>query len=194
MEGKAMLAAMLLALGADTNSSEADQRLSAMATLYEQVCLKAFPDDKAVETLMKSQDARELTPEEVKVTMRNDPARGWELKDRGATVWVEFPPFHACTVRWNASQVGALDAYRAVADAYETARKGFEPFDALNADQGAIHIHMVGERRTLPDRSAESLMVIDQRINDPARRATGETGVSLRFVHQLAPPPPRGAK
>ena len=189
-----MLVLMMLALDAGNSSSDADQRLSAMSSLYDQVCLKAFPDDKAVETLMKAQDARELTPQEVRVTMRDDPARGWELRGRGATVWVEFPPFHACSVRWNTSEVGDLGVCRQAADAYESTRGGFRPIAPLDADQGAIHIHALGERRILPDQGAESLMVIDQHISDPKRREAGETGVSLRFVHQFAPPPPSGAK
>jgi hypothetical protein len=192
-----MLVAMLLALASgtgaqETGAQEADQRLAAMTALYEQVCLKAFPDDKAVETLMKAQDARELTPDQVKVTMGADPARAWALPGAGATVWIEFPPFHACTVRWNTSQVGDLGVYRAAAQAYENTRSGFEPMNAMETDQGPIHIHLVGEQRRFPDRSGESLMVIDQHISDPKRRAAGETGVSLRFVHQFSPPPPGG--
>jgi len=35
----------LLALFAETSTAQADQRLSQMTALYEQVCLKAFPDD-----------------------------------------------------------------------------------------------------------------------------------------------------
>lgn len=189
-----MLVSMLLALVSGTSASEADQRLSHMTALYEQACLKAFPDDKAVESLMKAQDARELSPDEVKVTMGNDPARGWELKGGGATVWIEFPPFHACSVRWNTSEVGDLGAYRQAADAYERGLAGFRPMAPMDANQGAIHIHAIGDQRVLQGQGAESLMVIDQHISDPKRREAGETGVVLRFVHQFAPPPPNPAK
>ncbi len=188
-----MLASMLLALVSATGASEADQSFSNMATLYEQVCLKAFPDDKAVESLMKAQEARELSPGQIKVTMGNDPARAWELKGGGATVWIEFPPFHACSVRWNTSQVGDLGTYRKAAATYERSRGGFKPMAPIEADQGAIHIHAVGDQRMLEDHGAESLMVIDQQISDPKRREAGETGVVLRFVHQFAPPPPNPA-
>lgn len=190
----AMLAFMMLAVVANNSPPEADQRLATMSALYDQVCLKAFPDDKAIETLMKAQDARELTPEEVRVTMRNDPARGWELRGRGATVWIEFPPFHACSVRWNTTQVGDLAVYRQAADAYESTQSGFRPITPIDTDQGPIHIHASGEQRILQGQGAESLMVIDQHISDPKRREAGETGVVLRFVHQFAPPRPSGAK
>lgn len=81
-----------LALLVSPVASEAEERLTRMTMLYQDICLKTFPDDKAVEALMTAQDARELTQAEVKVTMRDDPARGWELKDKVATVWIEFPP------------------------------------------------------------------------------------------------------
>jgi hypothetical protein len=189
-----MLVWMLAALVAGTSSSEADQRLANMAMLYDQVCLKTFPDDEAVATLMKAQGARELSPDEVKVTMRDDPARGWELKGGGATVWVEFPPFHACSVRWNAPQIGDLGVYRQVANAYEGSHGGFKPMAPLDGDQGVIHIHAVGEQRRLQSQATESLFVFDQHISDPKRREAGETGVVLRFVHQFTQPPQGGTK
>lgn len=181
---------MLLALVAAAASPDAGQRLSRMTALYEEVCLKAFPDDKAVEALMMKQNARELTPEEVKVTMGDDPARGWSLvQDGGLTVWLEFPPFHACSVRWNAAEIGDLSGYRAIAKSYEGIRGGFHPMDPVNTDHGYIHAHATGEERILPDGS-ESLFIIDQHISDAKRRAAGETGVVVRFVHQIAKPPP----
>jgi len=185
---------MLLASAADTGALEADLRLSNMTALYEHVCLKAFPDDRAVEALLKTQDARELSPEEVKVTMGDDPARGWALKEGWATVWVEFPPFHACSVRWNTPQVGALDGYRAVVAGYETAHGGFGPIEPYDTEHGDIHIHAIGERRTLPDQTAEALFVIDQHVSDPKRREAGETGIVIRFVHQFTQPSAASAK
>ena len=183
-----MLTAM--ALLAATPSAEADLRLARMTALYEQVCLKSFPDDKAVGVLMRARNARELTPEEVKVTMRDDPARGWDLGDGGATLWIEFPPYHACSVRWSAPRVGDLAAYRAIADDYERASGGFRPFPAYDVDREDIHIHAVGEQRALSGGAEESLFFFDQHISDPKRRQAGETGVVVRFVHQFAPPAP----
>jgi len=179
---------LLLALLANPGETEADQRQSRMTSLYEQVCLKTFPDDKAVAALMTARNARELTLAEVKVTMGDDPARGWDLQDGGATLWIEFPPYHACSVRWNTPQIGDLSAYRAIADTYERTAGEFQPIDPFNGDQGDIHIHAVGEQRTLANKTIESLFIFDQQISDPKRRASGETGVVLRFVHQFAPP------
>ncbi len=179
---------ILLALITIPSPLEAEQRLARMTMLYEEVCLRTFPDDKAVEALMVAQGARELTPDEVRVTMRDDPARGWDLKDGGGSIWIEFPPFHACSVRWNSPQIGDLGGYRAVAKSYENAAGGFRPIAPFETDQGDIHIHAEGEERTLPDKTTESLFIFEQHITDPQRRRAGETGVSLRFVHQFAPP------
>lgn len=181
-----MLALYMLAAAA--SPVDADQRLARMAGLYDQICLRTFPDDNAVAALMRAQNARELTEAEVRVTMRNDPARGWQLADRSATVWIEFPPYHACSVRWSSPTIGNLAPYRAIADRYERSKGGFAPIRPMDGDQGDIHIHAVGERRVLPDKSTESLYIFDQHITNPARRAAGETGVSMRFVHQFALP------
>jgi hypothetical protein len=126
--------------------------------------------------------------------MRDDPARGWELKDKTATVWIEFPPFHACSVRWSAPEIGDLGLYKNIAAKYEIAAGGFQSVDTYDDDQGDIHIHAVGEQKILPDKTIESLFVFDQHISNPKRREAGETGVSLRFVHQLAFPIPTVSK
>jgi hypothetical protein len=185
---------LILALLASPAGSEAEDRLSRMTTLYQQVCLKTFPDDQAVANLMIARNARELAPAEVRVTMGDDPARGWDLNDGGATLWIEFPPFHACSVRWSTPQIGALSAYRTVANEYESAVGGFDRIEPFDNDQGDIHVHAVGEQRTLPDQSAEALFVIDQQINNPKRREAGETGFSIRFVHQFAAPAPGASR
>jgi hypothetical protein len=179
---------MLLPLLAEISTAEADQRLARMTALYEQVCLKTFPDDKAVAALMAARNARELTPAEVKVTMNDDPARGWDLNDGGATLWIELPPYHTCSVRWNTPRIGDLSAYRAIADKYESTTSGYTPIPPFDRDAGDIHVHAIGEQRILPNKGAESLFIFDQHITDPKRREAGETGFVLRFVHQFAPP------
>lgn len=74
---------LLAALAAAALPTDDDQRLARMVALYDQACVKTFPDDKAVEALMVARGAKELSPEAVKVTMRDDPARGWNLGDGG---------------------------------------------------------------------------------------------------------------
>ena len=179
---------LLPVLAASASLVAINDRQSRLTALYEDVCLKAFPDDAAVAVLMKAQNARELSVEEVKVTMVDDPARAWELPDQSATIWLELPPYHACSVRWNAPQLGDLTTYRAIADRYEATLGGFQPIKPFDADYGDIHVHAIGEKRKRTDVPAESLFIFDQKITDAKRRQAGETGLSLRFVHQLAPP------
>ena len=176
---------LLLALIGVAALAEYDQQVERMTALYEEVCLKAFPDDKAVETAMRARGAMELTQEQVKVTMRDDPARGWELKDKSASVWLEFPPYHACSVRWNAPELGDLAPYRAVARSYQEQQGGFGPMKTMERDSGDIHVRAIGERRRLANGSWETMYVFDQHITDAKRRAAGETGYDLRFVHQF---------
>lgn len=165
-----------------------DPRAGRMAALYDEVCLRAFPDDKAVDAAMAAKGAKPLTPDQVKVTLREDPGRGWSVEDGDRTVFVflEAPPYHACSVRWPAP-AGAddLGAYRAVVDPFVAQRPGFAAMPPREMDMGALHISAAGQQRVLPNGGAESLFVIDQHVTDPARRARGETGMMRRFVHQL---------
>lgn len=185
---------VLIAMIAGAASVEAENRASKAAQLYSEVCLTAFPDDAAVEAAMQSLDARELPQEEVKVTFRADPGRARELKDKSATVWLELPPYHACSVRWNSPDMPDFTAYRAIADRFEARRGSFTPVGPWEDDVGAIHIHATGEQRQLPNGGYESLFIFQQYLTDEQRRAAGETGYSLRFVHQFAPPEPPAAQ
>jgi hypothetical protein len=176
---------------AAASPTQADAHIARMAALYDEVCLRAFPDDDAMIALASAKAAREYSPDEVRVTMRDDPARGWLMADGNTTIWLEFPPYHACSVRWSMAVPGAPAPYRAVIEPYMKAKGGFRPLPPQQADQGPIRIQAVGESRPLPDGGAESLYIFLQHIADPQRRAAGETGVSMRFVHQFAPPPPQ---
>ncbi|WP_375396002.1 hypothetical protein [uncultured Sphingomonas sp.] len=162
-----------------------------MATLYDEACLQAFPIDSAVDTLMAAKGATPLTPEQVKVTLVDDPGRGWSIKDgeREILVFLELPPFHACSVRRFTEVVDpALSQYRPVTDAFEKGHPGFTPMKPYDADRSDIHVHAVGEQRMLPGGGAESLFVFDQHVIDPERRAKGDTAINLRFVHQIKTP------
>lgn len=165
-----------------------DAALTRLVALYDEVCLQAFPIDGAVDKLMAARGATALTPAEVKVTLVNDPGRGWQVKDgdRDVYVFLELPPFHACSVRrFFTGGMPALAAYRTVADRFEADHPGFAPVSPYDADRGDLHVHAIGEQRLLPGGSQESLFVFDQHVIDPAKRAAGQTAINLRFVHQL---------
>jgi hypothetical protein len=161
-----------------------------MLTLYDEVCLKAFPDDKAIDALMAAEGAVPLTPEQVRVTFNDDPGRGWLLDDgdRKIQIMLELPPYHACSVRGTTPNgFGDLTAYRDLTAAFKQTRPGFEPAGPYDMDRPElqIHIHAIGEARKLQDGMSETLLLFDQRVTDPQRRANGETGVDIRFVHQI---------
>lgn len=159
-----------------------------MAALYDEACLQTFPIHAQVDALMAKKGATPLTAEQVKVMLRDDPGRGWRLKngDTDMFVFLELPPFHACSVRAGIDGGPVnLTAYRRVTDAYKMGHPGWTAEKPMNADMGPIHIRAEHEARSLPGGGSESLMVIDQHITDPARRAKGETGTMLRFVRQI---------
>lgn len=165
-----------------------DPALARLTALYDEVCLQAFPIDAAVDKAMADRGATPLTPEQVKVTLVDDPGRGWRIRDgdRDILIFLELPPFHACSVRRDfAAGLPDLSAYRPVADRFEAGHGGFAPVRSFDMDRGDLHVHAVGEQRMLPGGSAEALFVFDQHVIDPAKRAAGQTAVNVRFVHQL---------
>lgn len=172
-------------------SSTPSDVLGRMAALYDEVCLKTFPIDTEMDALMARKGAKPLTSDEVKVTLGSDPGRGWLIKDgdRDIQVYLELPPYHACTVR-RMTTAGMDDdsAYRRVVEPYKASHAGFGPGSILNRDMAGLRVHGVSEARELPGGGGESLMVVDQQVIDPARRAKGETAISLRFVHQIRLP------
>ena len=179
---------LLAALIASPQAQPVTADLSAMVALYDEICLKTFPIDEQVDALMAKKGAKPLTPDEVKVTLRDDPGRAWWIKDgeRTYSVFLELPPFHACSVRGNVgSGVRDLTGYRAAVDAFKASHRGFATQPPMDADQGDIHIHAETEFRALPGGTGEQLMVIGQHITNAERRAKGETGTVLRFVHQI---------
>jgi hypothetical protein len=180
---------LLLLMLTGAAQTDAEQRLSRMTALYDQVCLRAFPNDDAIAALMAERHATSLTSEEVKTTLGDDPGHGWRVEggEADGLLIIEDPPYHACSLRWPMPADFDLHEYRAVADTFERG-KAFAPVVPYDADIGDIHAHSVGEQRRLPDGGFESLFVIDQHITDPERRAAGETGTMLRFVHQYAAP------
>jgi len=179
---------IIFAAALTATTPHADPILARMVTLYDEICLRTFPDDAAIDALMKAKGATPMTPEEVKVTLNEDPGRGWFLPDgdRNIQVTVEMPPYHACVVRrMTPSGFSDLSPYQAVVEPFRKSNPGFGPAGDFDRDIGDIHIHATGEIRPLPDGRSETLYIFDQHMTDAARRAEGETGVQVRFVHQI---------
>ena len=182
---------LVIAALAATQPTVPDRTLARMVALYDEVCLQTFPIDAEVDALMARKGATPLTPEQVRITLVNDPGRGWMLTDgdREVLIFVEMPPYHACSVRrFTPAGFADLGAYRAVVDPYEASHPDFAPVQPYDTDRGNLHIHAIGEKRPLPTGGAETLYVFDQHINDPTKRAAGQTAVNVRFVHQIIDP------
>ncbi|MBB4152865.1 hypothetical protein GGQ80_000753 [Sphingomonas jinjuensis] len=181
-----LLAALLAqaATAAPAPGSMPDQ----LAALYDEVCLRTFPYDAAVDELMKRKAAIPLTPAEVKTTLRDDPGRGWRLPGpdgRSISIFIELPPYHACSVRAGIGTAPLdLAAYRRAVAAFEETRPGFAAQKPADMTVESIRIRAIQEVRPLPG-GHESLLVITQQLTDPVRIAKGEGGTELRFVHQI---------
>ncbi|MCJ2184020.1 hypothetical protein MTR62_15145 [Novosphingobium sp. 1949] len=179
----------------------APDEFAGIVAVYEDVCLKTFPDDAALITRMEQLGWRPLSPDAVKVTMGDDPARGWQSPTSATSVWLEFPPYHACSVRWNAPQRPDPAPYEAAKQRYVAAYRARQPqpsaqdghwerdlTDAnMHVDVRYTTLQARPEARDPADLKIENLMFVAQSLNDPERRAAGETGYVLRFVHQLPP-------
>jgi hypothetical protein len=158
-----------------------------MIALYDQVCLRAFPDDKGVDSAMAQLGARPLKRSEVKIYLHDDPGRGWRLDSQGTvfTILVESPPYHACSVRLSTPEPFTdMGSYPALASAFEASRGGgFQSIPPYDADVEETHTHATGEQRVNTDNSAESLFYF---VNTPLTKSA--PGTEVRFVHQLASP------
>lgn len=168
----------------------ADDRVrDRMIALYDQVCLQAFPDDKAVESAMTGFGAAELTPAQVRTYLRDDPGRGWRVESGGTsfTVTLEAPPFHACAVRVMVdTPFTDLGSYPGIAAAYEQAHGGgFRAMQPMERDLDDIHIYGTGDQK-VTGTGGESLFYI---VYTPLKKAT-DAGAppqsEIRLAHQIA--------
>lgn len=161
-------------------------RLARAVDLYETACLRTFPDDQALDALMAARGATPLSDADVKVTLLDDPGRAWQVGEGAERllVFLELPPYHACSVRFTMPDAQYdLRSYRDVERRY-IGDATFTDVEPLEADQGDLHLHLVGKQRSVAG-GTETLMIVDQHITDIARRKAGETGVPLRFVRQI---------
>ena len=160
-----------------------------MIALYDEICLRAFPDDKAAGDAAARHNATPLTDAQVRVLLHDDPGIGWAVDGRTGrfNVTIEAPPFHACAVRtMTAAGFPDFGPYRALADRYE-AGGGYRAMSHMQFTRDNLEVGGGGEQRVTPDGGTESLLVI---LTTPTRpyRDRGDTAVEVRFTHQFAPP------
>lgn len=160
-------------------------QLAELIEVYDNVCLRAFPNDEAAARALAARGASAMQGDEVRIYLHDDPGRGWNLRGRTGLfrVTIEAPPFHACGVRtMTAAGFPDMAPYRALADRFE-AGGGYQSFPPVTRDVDNIRVSGGGERRVAGGR-AESLMVI---LSTPADkdRDPAHSAIEVRFVHQI---------
>jgi len=188
----AMLMAAMPAAGAaqyetPVNPPAPAAQLAEMIEIYDNVCLRAFPNDAAVARAIQMRGGTAMNAEEVRRRLHDDPGRGWNLGGRTARfeITIEAPPFHTCAVRTlTAAGFPDLAPYRTLAARFE-ANRGFRSIEAMTRDVGDLRVSGAGERRE--GGSPESLLVVLTTPNDKTRDAA-HSAVEVRFAHQIYAP------
>jgi hypothetical protein len=127
-----------------------------LAAVFEDFCLKRFPDDEAVKA--GAQDLTAMTPEQVKGLLKEDPGLGWYKKTPLALykITLELPPYHACAVRrMTANGLGEIRPYLAAITAFAAA-------------QGRDLVKQQGQKMDLP--AGPTVTIFPQAVTD----ATGQ--------------------
>lgn len=194
------LAAMPAAAAAQyetpVNPPDPVAQLAEMVALYDEVCLRAFPDDDAAARAATRYRAVPLSRAELRRFLHDDPGIGWQISGRTGRFDLtieQSPPYHACAVRtMTAAGFADMGPYQMLAARFERGR-GFERITPMDRVVRDLRIAGGGERRIDPDGGSESLLIA---ITTPAGdyRARGMTAVEVRFAHQYyrqtAPRPP----
>jgi hypothetical protein len=164
-------------------------QLAEMVALFDEICLKAFPDDAATAKAVGARQGTTMSAEDVRVYLHEDPGIGWHLTGRSAPfeITIEAPPFHACGIRTTAvAPFADMAPYKRLADAFE-ADVHPEKVGPMHGTVGNIDTSGGGEAWHRPDGKNEALFVF---ISTPVAeiRAKGQDAVEIRLVHQIQGP------
>lgn len=68
---------------------------------FSSVCLDAFPDSAATETMLQQKSALPMTQEQISASLHGDPGKGWLLKGSSAefAILIRTTPAQSCAVR-----------------------------------------------------------------------------------------------
>jgi hypothetical protein len=159
----------------------------AMIALYDEVCLRAFPDEDAAAGAAARHGATALSQAEVQTLLHDDPGIGWEVSGPAGRFQVtieQSPPYHACAVRtMTADGFADLGPYQRLAARYEQGRP-FERIGTMDRMVGNLHVVGGGEQLATGADASESLLIIITSASE-AQRARGDTAVEMRFTHQF---------
>jgi hypothetical protein len=192
----ALPAALPAQYEAPANPPDPAVQLAEMVALYDEICLRAFPDDDAAARAVARYRAVPLSEAEIRRFLHDDPGIGWQISGRTGRFDLtieQAPPYHGCGVRtMTAAGFADIRPYQALAARFERGG-GFERITPIDRVVGELRIVGGGERHIDPDGSSESLLIA---ITTPTgdHRAQGMTAIEVRFAHQYyrptAPRPP----
>jgi len=163
-------------------------QLAEMLTLYEDICLKTFPDDAAVARAVEARGAVAMSDAEVKSILHADPGRGWLLAGKTAPfkLTVEAPPYHACGVRTNTvAGFPSMQPYQDLVARYAKGRT-FQKVGPINQEVQGTQSVGAGDM-AMKGKLAEGLLVFTVQPL-PANRDSAGDAIQVRFVHQLVDP------
>lgn len=170
-----------------TNPPDPIAQRDELIALYDEICLRAFPDEAAAERAALAHHATPLSGADVRRFLHDDPGVGWALPGHTGRFDVTIersPPYRACAVRtMTANGFADLGPYQALAARFEQGRT-FQRITPIDQDFGDLHVAGGGEQYFGPDgRGGESLLIALTRVAD-AHRRSGDTAIEVRFSHQ----------
>lgn len=193
----AVAAAFCLAGAADAAARTYDRpdpapdpaaQLAEMLTLYDEICLKTFPDDAAVARAAEARGAVPMTEAEIRSFLHDDPGRGWRIAGKTAAfqLTVEAPPYHACGVRTNTvAGFPSMQPYQDLIARYGKGRT-FQKIGPINQEVEGAQSVGAGDM-AMKGKLAEGLLIFTAQPL-PANRTSAGDAIQVRFVHQLVDP------
>jgi hypothetical protein len=170
-----------------TNPPDPVAQRDELIALYDEICLRAFPDDDATARAAARRGGTPLSTEQVRHMLHDDPGIGWVLQGRTGRLYValeQAPPYHSCSLRtMTVNGFADLAPYQALAARYERGRL-FQPIPRMERDMGELHAVGFGEAFADPHGNSEMLLVAITRASEE-HRAQGDTAVEMRFEHQF---------
>lgn len=193
-----MTIAVLLALAVQAAAPQPSDtprfRGEGQMRMFDMICNHVFPDDARIAAGMsKIPGARALTPDELRIYLKDDPGRGWTMPAGTSriVVTIEAPPVHACAVRIGNTD-GIIDEGRwqqLLTAAQARSGGDFTVMPPQTFAVGDLRTEASGVQKQAADGSAEAYYLLRTSPKNPA--AARGYGVELRMVRQLVTAPRR---
>lgn len=181
----------------DTAAASSDAQ--EMADIFDRFCLRAFPDDRAIDAAAAQDKLAAMSPAQVKQYLHDDPGTGWYDHTSLATyaITIEHPPVRACAVR------------RMTGSGFSTAAPYLAAVNAYAATRGLGPLRQ-GPQQTAKTPAGADILALPQFLAPPGARSASEVfmvlltdyhgrlprdltsdipagtpGVEVRYVHQI---------